>query len=331
MIIVGGEMLVDLVGSMGDEHTYTRPLEPLAPALGGGPFNVAITAGRQEADVSFLTAMGTDHYAHAARARLADSNVKLDYVQESSRPTSLAVAMTDPQGVAHYTFYMDGTADRYVTDPGPLPHADIVCLGTCAMVLEPGASVYEAIMRRESARGAAIALDPNIRPLLIPDATAYRSRFASWLPFVSVLKVSDDDAEWLAPGKTPHEAVSEWISLGAEAGPAAILLTRGAEGIDLYLAGSTDSSPLHIPATVVEVADTIGAGDTAMGSVLAGLDAIVGGGARKEEITPREAVAAVSVEEWRSILTTAARAAAITASRHGANPPFLAELKESTQ
>lgn len=163
----------------------TAPAGPdLRPHLGGGPFNVAIAAGRQGAEVAFLSRVSTDAYGRAELERLEGAGVDVGLVQRGGEPTALAVTLIDADGSATYDFHWAGSADRLVADPGPID-ADVVCLGTCSLVFEPGASVYETILFREAARGRVVALDPNVRPAIISDPARYRERFRSWLPHVS--------------------------------------------------------------------------------------------------------------------------------------------------
>lgn len=308
-IVVGGEALVDLVPT-GDGT--------LAPRLGGGPFTVAVAAGRLGAPVSFLSRVSTDAFGEAALARLEDSGVDTALVQRGPEPTTLAVVGLADDGSARYTFYTEGTADRLVTDPGPL-HAALgsevaaVSLGTLSLVLEPGASTYEAVLHREAAAGCVTVLDPNIRPVLIPDAAAYRARFRSWLPSVGLLTLSVQDAEWLAgPGEVP-DAVRGWL----DAGVTAVVLTRGGEGLEVCTAAHRVGA--SVPAApVTNTVDTIGAGDTVHGALLAWLHDV---GALS-----RATLAELDPASWAEALSFAARAATVTVSRAGADPPWLHEL-----
>ncbi|GAA1971323.1 carbohydrate kinase [Amycolatopsis minnesotensis] len=310
MIVVGGEALVDLVPvqAPSGESTVDGGVGPLLPTLGGGPYNVALAAGRLGAATSFLCRISRDRFGEGLLDRLHASGVDTALVQRGDEPTTLAVVALDETGSAHYTFYTEGTADRLVTDPGPLPdEVTALSLGTLGMVLEPGASAYEAMLRRESARGVLTALDPNIRAMLIDDPAAYRARFASWLPDVRLLKLSDDDAGWLADGADADTAARTWLESGVDA----VVLTRGAEGVSVR----TSTLSVSVPPGRAEVADTIGAGDTVQGALLAWLD--------KREV--RE-LGSLGESDWREALGYAAKAAGITVSRVGAEPPTAAEL-----
>ncbi|GAA3486794.1 carbohydrate kinase [Streptomyces cremeus] len=300
MIVVAGEALIDLVpGSRGDA------LAPLLPARGGGPYNTAVALGRLGADVAFCSRISTDAFGDSLVERLRAENVSTELLQRGPEPTSLAVASLGADGSASYAFHVAECADRLFTTPGRLPAGvRALSFGTCSLVLEPGASAYEELMRREAGRGVFVALDPNIRAGLIADPDAYRERFRGWLPYVSLLKLSEEDAHWLGPD------VPGWLA----AGPAAVVVTRGGKGLTAFTAGGEFS----VPGVRVDVVDTIGAGDTVNAALLHGLSA--------RGLLSAEAVAGLDGDAWTELLGLAARAAALTCSRAGAEPPYASEL-----
>src|SRR5437870_5233314 len=86
--------------------------------------------------------------------------------------------------------------------------------GELSLLLEPSASTYETLLRRHVGRGGLTVLDPNIRPVLVSDPDAYRARFASWLPDTGLLKLSVEDARWLAADRNADAAVRDWLRRG---------------------------------------------------------------------------------------------------------------------
>ncbi|GHF89009.1 carbohydrate kinase family protein [Streptomyces griseosporeus] len=300
MIVVAGEALIDLVPQ------GTGALAALTPALGGGPYNTAVALGRLGSPAAFCSRVSYDAFGEALLDGLRRAGVDVTAVRRGPEPTTLAVATLDAGGSAAYSFYVEGTADRLFTAPATLPAGTrAVSFGTCSLVLEPGASAYEELMRHASARGVFTALDPNIRPGLIADADAYRARFKNWLPSVTLLKLSEEDARWL--GGTPQE----WLA----AGPAAVVITHGGDGLTAYTA---DGAVHAVPGERVDVVDTIGAGDTVNAALLHGL-------AARDALSP-EALTALGAQGWTRLLRFAARAAAVTCSRAGAEPPYAHEL-----
>lgn len=300
MIVVAGEALIDLVPQ------GRGALAPLKPALGGGPYNTAVALGRLGSPTAFCSRASNDAFGEALVDGLRDAGVDVSCVQRGEEPTTLAVATVDEGGSASYSFYVEGTADRLFTLPVRLPAATrAVSFGTCSLALEPGASAYEELLRTCAGRGVFTALDPNVRAGLVPDADVYRARFASWLPSVSLLKLSEEDAEWL--GGSPRE----WLA----AGPSAVVVTRGGDGLTAYTA---DGAEYSVPGERVPVVDTIGAGDTVNAALLHALSA--------RGALSSKGVAGLDADGWTELLRFAARAAAITCSRAGAEPPYAAEL-----
>lgn len=308
-IVVCGEALVDIVATTTAGGSGTLPA--LAPALGGGPFNVAVTLGRLGGAVSFCSAVSTDAFGDSIIAALENSGVGTTLVQRRPEPTTLALTAIGDDGAARYSFYTEGTADRLVVDPGRLaPTVSAMCFGTLSLVLEPGASAYEALMQRAHAAGKLIALDPNIRPAVIDDADSYRRRFAGWMSVVDLVKLSDEDAEWLADGPA-GTTVDDWLA----AGVGAVVTTAGAAGITI----TTRRFTVEAPAPIVTVADTIGAGDSVMGALLRGLDS-------RGALTASSLVGLLA-DDWRAIGEFAGQVAAVTVSRPGADPPWASELR----
>ncbi|WP_327690856.1 carbohydrate kinase [Streptomyces sp. NBC_00461] len=300
MIVVAGEALIDLV-----PHG-TGALAALKPALGGGPYNTAVALGRLGSPTAFCSRTSHDAFGEALLDRLREAGVDVSAVQRGPEPTTLALATLDGNGSAAYSFYVEGTADRLFATPQALPaETRAVSFGTCSLVLEPGATAYESLMRTAAAQGVFTALDPNIRAGLIPDADAYRARFTSWLPSVTLLKLSEEDALWL--GGTPRE----WLA----AGPAAVVITHGGDGLTAF---TRDGTVHAVPGEKVDVVDTIGAGDTVNAALLHALAA--------QDALSAESLLGLGADGWTRLLRFAARAAAITCSRAGAEPPYASEL-----
>jgi fructokinase len=193
-----------------------------------------------------------------------------------------------------------------------LTGAGLVHIGSVGTVLEPGASQLATLVRaaRES---ATITFDPNIRPALVTDPAGVRRRVADLVVLADVVKASDEDIRWLHPGRDVVEVAREWHARG----PALVVVTLGAGGA----VGITADGLIPIPAVRTPVVDTVGAGDTFMGALIDGVVALGGGGAVVRR--PGGGIRGIALEE---VLGRAARAAAITVSRPGADPPYAAEL-----
>ncbi|HZB77800.1 MAG TPA: carbohydrate kinase [Solirubrobacteraceae bacterium] len=288
-ILVAGEALVDLVPA--DDGT-------LSPYPGGGPFTTARALGRLGRPVAFAGRLGTDRFGERMTAMLSADGVALDAAERTEDPTTLALAEVDAAGAARYRFYTEGTSAPELEAANAGAPA-VVHVGTLGLVLEPMAGAVEALVGRLAGR-ALVMVDPNIRPAAIADEAAYRARLDRVLAGADVVKVSDEDLGWLAPGETLLER-----------GPAVTLVTRGGEGATVH--GAFGS--LEVAAPPVAVVDTIGAGDTFSAGWLAWwTEHGLGPGA----LGGRDAVAEAT--------GFACRAAALTCSRAGADPPRRGEL-----
>ncbi|MCR3754523.1 carbohydrate kinase family protein [Lentzea californiensis] len=304
MIIVGGEALVDLVP---DRVGGYRPLP------GGSPANTAAGIGRLGTQTALLARLADDRLGALLRTHLETSNVDLGYTAHSAAPTTLAVVDVGLDGAADYSFYIDGCADGgwQVTDlPAALPpDAALHVGGSFALAIEPMAAAFETLLSREHPHRV-ITLDPNIRPMLIEDHATVRARFQRWLGMTDVAKVSTDDLRWIAPDRPLAEVVSEWH----EQGPALVIVTRGAEGV--YASGP--SGLVELPGLVVDVTDTVGAGDAFMAGLLAALD--------RNDLLTRTNLHTLTHAELVDTLAYAQRVAAITCTRSGADSPWFDEL-----
>ena len=305
-IVVTGEALIDLV---------LTPEGGLSGHPGGGPYNVARTIARLDQPVVYLGRISSDPLGERLRRELASDGVGLGAVVATDALTTLAMAQVDSAGVAQYRFYEIGTSAAGLTleeATAALPERiGGFYVGTLGLVLEPLATTLEALVARLGEE-TLVALDPNCRPSTIDDAAAYRGRLTRLLARTDVIKASEEDLAWLAPGEDPVTAARALLAHDH----AVALVTLGAAGALIV----TASDLVEVQAPPVDVVDTIGAGDAFMGSFLAGWHARGLG---------REGLAQLA--EVAETVDFACQVAAITCSRAGAQPPHLGELEARTE
>ena len=231
--------------------------------IGGGPENTAIALARLGHDVQFIDGISTDDWGVAAKNELNLDGVGTKFCKFSDKPTCQAIVTLDEKGSASYEFVIDGTATfdfQREWLPDPYKHKpSLLHIGTLVTAIEPGASVlFDWAL--EVSELAPIVFDPNVRPAVIPDRDLYRKQVEKWVDISSVVKVSEDDLAWLYPDRDDLEVAKEWVAGDVSL----VVITRGGDG----LVGVTRTGVYSVPGVRIDVADTIGAGDT-VGAVIA--------------------------------------------------------------
>jgi fructokinase len=299
MILCAGEALIDMLPrqtALG-EATFM-------PCTGGAALNMAVALARLDTPVSLFTGLSTDMFGNQLRATLAAAGVG-DRAATSDRPTTLAfVELVD--GSARYAFFDENTAGRMLTadDLPALDDVQAVALGGISLAVEPCADAFETLCTR-AAPDKLVMIDPNIRPLFISYEARYRARLTRMMAVADIVKLSDEDLDWWNGGD---------IDALLASGPKMLVMTKGPEGAVAIRA----SGMVSVPATRVDVVDTIGAGDTFNAGFMAGLS--------DANALSKAALATLSDDTLGNALTLGVQAAGITVSRAGANPPHRSEL-----
>jgi fructokinase len=292
-----GEVLIDLI----PDGSKRKPI------VGGGPANTAKALSKLGINTQFIDGISTDEYGQVAKDELNSAGVKLDYVKYSDKPTCLAIVSLSHTGSASYEFVIKNTATfDFNSDWLPNPQTErpaLLHIGTLATIIEPGASVLFDWVQ-SVAKVAPIVFDPNIRPAVIGDRKEYVKQVERWVSISSAVKVSDEDIKWLYPSLEIEQVVNDWLAKG----PSLIVVTYSDKGLAGYRVGEK----VNVDAVKVVVADTVGAGDT-VGAIL--VEAVV-----------RDGLDTLSGVKLEMMLKRAAKAAAITVSRTGANPPSKDEI-----
>lgn len=294
-VAVIGEALVDVVDGR--------------PHVGGSPLNVAVGLARLGLPTTLHTRIGDDAHGALIVEHLRRSGVRTAPGSVDDGRTSTAIATLDETGQASYEFDLDWS----IAEP-EIGEVRVVHTGSIGAIREPGGTVARATV---CTAGPAVlrSFDPNIRPAVMGTPDAVIERVHGLAADCHVVKLSDDDAAWL--GAPTGASADDVLRAIAESGVPFAVMTRGAGGCTALVDGLRHD----VPASRVEVADTIGAGDAFMAGLLYAL--VDGDDDRR--LVAGEPLAPDAV---RRVLTTAVAVAAITVSRAGANPPTLDELGE---
>lgn len=294
-----GEALIDLRGDSTSNLFRTLP--------GGSPFNVAIGAARLGVPAAFLGAISRDAFGVQLLERLAREGVDSSRCPRPDAPTTLALVM-ERAGEAHFLFYAGDSADAriesehvasLIAGPPAMLH-----IGSYSLSIEPTGSTVEGLVEALAGR-CLIALDPNIRPVFADRAPGFRQRLERLIARADLVKLSRQDCRWLYGVSSDEEVVTELLGAGATLA----VVTRGAEGVT---AGMRPDR-YDLPGENVQVVDTVGCGDAFSAALEAGLV--------KAGVRTRADLAALAGEPLLRLLERANAAAAINATRLGADPP----------
>lgn len=304
---VCGEALFDVFATA---HTPTGLA--LDARMGGSPFNVAVGLARLGQAVGLVTAMSDGFLGERLMSALREEQVDTRLIQRSAAHATLSLVGLDAAGVPSYAFYGEQGADRLLDESvlNAWPN-EVACvhLGSYAAVMGQTARTQRAIIE-QAASAAVISYDPNVRLNVQPDKGVWREQLEWMLPRTHLLKVSEEDLDLLFPG----QAAAEFAERALRAGVAMVVVTRGAHGAE----GWTAQGHAQVPPVAVVVVDTVGAGDTFQAALLTWM--------AEQGLLHPEALRDCPPPLLAMGLAFAARAAAVTCSRRGADLPRRAEL-----
>ena len=289
---VVGEALMDLI---------PVATGAILPMVGGGPANTAKALARLGYSTFFIGGLSSDLYGKMIKEELKASGVDLSLAYRGDRVTALAIASIDEKGLASYKFELEGSSS-FAFNSSWLPGGEpgVIHIGSVATLLEPGAS---ELFNWAKDKSAPIVFDPNIRPSIESDKKIYREAVERFISIAAVVKLSEDDLTWLY--KVPEgEVITNWLSRGTEI----VVVTRAERGLSAF----TRDGRIDCPAAKVKLVDSVGAGDTIGAVIVEGL--------------LKHGLGGLEADVLRQVLERAAKAAGITCSRAGANPPWKEEL-----
>ena len=308
MITVGGENLIDYVQTAFDDRL------PVYTAIPGGScYNVAIAIARQDQPVTYVTPISVDSLGNILADRLLADGVKIG-APRSPAPTSLAVVSIS-EGQPSYQFYRNGTAERDISarhlDKSIKKSTKIFHIGSLSLIDGEDADLWEHKFRELYRNGVITSLDPNARPVVVNDRESYVKRLERMLKHTCVLKLSDEDLDYLYPQKSQEEAFAE---LCANCDAPLIILTKGFYGATVRTPKNQfDVSSVHAD----RLKDTVGAGDTFMGTILVEL--------YRRSLRAHE-IERISLKELKRIVERATIAAAVNCQSSGCNPPYTKDI-----
>jgi fructokinase len=307
MLISCGDALIDFVPTRNADGR-----EAVMPAVGGSCLNVAIGMARLGAPTGFLGGISTDMFGRMIADHAAASHVDLGFATRSDHQTTLAFVQI-VAGESHYAFYDAETATRnwtYRRGSIPFDTVEALHVGSTTLVNDQGAAETKALIADARALST-ISLDPNCRPNLVKDKPAYLARMAEFAGTADLIKMSDVDFAYLYGDEPYQQRANAMLGQGASL----VVITRGNNGA---IAWHAKAGPVEVPAPKIEVADTIGAGDSFQAALLFAL--------HKQRRLARQQPKDISADELRRALSFAVNCAGLTCTRPGADPPWSREI-----
>jgi fructokinase len=249
--VSAGEALTDFIRT-GPETWLSRP--------GGADWNVARVVATLGVPTGFAGSFSRDRLGDDLAALSEAAGLDMRFTQRYDKPPLLA--MVHETSPPQYFFVGEDSADL-AFDPKRLPEGwlnavEWVHFGCISLVRDPLRTKLLGLLDQVKAAGKRVSFDPNFRNIM---TAAYDDTLRYVGMRADVLKVSDEDLVGLFRTDDPAEGFARLRAINAAA---PILLTRGAEGAELHLAGKvlTQRPP------AIEVVDTVGAGDASIGGLL---------------------------------------------------------------
>jgi fructokinase len=302
-LTVVGESFIDVVTSQNNPTPLIRPA--------GSPVNLAVAAARLGLAVTLVTHFANDPHGHLIQRHLTSNSVI--GINWGTGPTSTVLTTLDPDGTADCSVSIRWDVNvASLAAQAAIEQSTHVHTGSLAAVLPPGNNATFALVEAARER-ATISYDPNFRHSLTPDAPINRRQVELFVAASDIVRAREEDLSWLYPDVTPMKSLQSWLELG----PAILILTRGADGPVIL----SRKGCIAMPGEIVPLAYPVGAGESFMAALLAGLGQIQALGARS-----RPRLHSLGLPELHTLAAYANHAAAITCSRPEAEFPAIFEL-----
>jgi sugar/nucleoside kinase (ribokinase family) len=295
VILCLGEALVDLVceravGSLSEADSFV-------PHFGGAMANVAIAARRRGAEAALAGGTGDDDWGRWLRDRLGEEGVDMRWFSlDGERGTPMAVVTVNVEGEPTFYVYGAGIEAGVLSVKPSLEQAVASCealvFGSNTLVGDGERELTFEARRLAIEAGRRVLFDPNLRLHRWADPERALTLCRELCSGAYLVRTNRAEAELLT-GASDAAAAEALCGLGARNA----VVTRGPEGA--VMRGEVEAD---VPGVEVEVVSTMGAGDTFLGTLVAGLAAAswdAGGAA--EIMTAAVGEAAAACTRWGAL------------------------------
>lgn len=232
--------------------------------LPGDTFNTAwyLRQLRDDLQVSYLSAVGTDAISDRMLAVMADAGIGTDHVARRDDRSVGLYMISLSNGERSFSYWRDGAAARRLADDEDaltraMDDADLVYFsGITLGILEPAArDRLMNALRQARANGKTIAFDPNLRPRLWPGVEAMTDAITKGAEVSDIVLPSyDDEAQYF--GDANPEATADRY---ARAGATTVVVKNGPDPVHVLQDGSRYDVAV---APLTNIVDTTSAGDS---------------------------------------------------------------------
>lgn len=301
MVVITGEIFVELTG----RNTSSKATLSYNGALGGAALHTATILARLGMPTRFVGELGQDFLGDWALARIAEYKIETRFIQQLPQVTTpLSLAEIGPEGGVQFSFYRAFGDTQFRPDCAAMARARWFHFGSLSAFDPRNIPGLQSLLEIALEFDVPVSFDPNLHA---PPSDAYWEQLLRYMPYISVLKASLNDARYLFP-KAPNDPqvlLEHLVELGAPI----TILTLGAAGA----IGAFRTRMMRVPGVKVAVLDTIGAGDAFTAGLIYGM--------MKQEIGSRMELLTWDGTQLPVILASSCHLAAITCTVEGASPP----------
>lgn len=256
-----GELLIDFT-EYGKSNSGMRLFEQNP---GGAVANTACQVAKLGKKAAFIGKTGNDMHGIFLSKILQDVGVNISgLVMDDNVFTTLAFVSLSDSGERSFSFARKPGADTMLEkseiDLEIINNSEILHIGSLSMTNEPARSATLYAINEAKKAGAIISYDPNYRSSLWTNRDAAIKQMRSLLPFVDIIKISDEETELITNIQNPEDAAIKLLDIGISC----VVVTLGKFGALV----STKEGMNRVPTFENEVVDTTGAGDSFWGAFL---------------------------------------------------------------
>ncbi|MBO1198322.1 carbohydrate kinase [Staphylococcus simiae] len=262
-----GEALIDFIPNT--TNVKLKDVATFSRQVGGAPCNVACAVQKLGQQAYMITQLGNDAFGDRIIETIADIGVNVSYIKRTDEAnTALAFVSLAEDGQRDFSFYRKPSADMLYHEDNieelQLTSQDIMHFCSVDLVESPMKQAHHAMIDNMLTAKGTVVFDPNVRLPLWDDPEDCRRAILEFIPYAHIVKVSDEELEFITGIKDEDEAIQSLFKGNVEV----VIYTKGKDGAVAYL---KDGQTISHEGFKVTAVDTTGAGDAFIGAVISKL------------------------------------------------------------